>query len=74
VGKLATVAALQGERPAGRMHRLGLQWQYHGAYTPLEEDLAKLQAVTPGDVSAMLEAARARPQTWVRLTPREDLG
>lgn len=67
--KLATQATLQGERPAGRMQGLGVQWTYQGVYTPLEEELGKLMAVTVEDVNALLEDFPFGPKTVLRLGP-----
>ncbi len=69
VNKLATQATLAGERPAGRMQALGMQWLYHGRYLPLEEELARLQAVTVEDVRALLERYPFTPSTVLRLGP-----
>ncbi len=69
VNKLATQATLQGERPAGRMQALGVQWLYQGQYTPLAEELSRLMAVTPADVSALLEAHPLTPRTRLRMGP-----
>ena len=69
VNKLATRATLQGERPAGRMHALGTQWSYQGAYTPLNEELDRLMAVTADDVAGVLEAFPLNPRTVLRMGP-----
>ena len=69
--KLATQATLQGERPMGRMQSVGRQWQYLGEYLPLEEELAKLQAVTLADLDAVLSDFPFKPQTTVRLRPAQ---
>ncbi len=69
VNKLATLATLQGERPAGRMHGLGSRWLVHSAYRSLEEELAALRAVTVEDVTALLEAFPLSPKTIVRQSP-----
>jgi predicted Zn-dependent peptidase len=69
VNKLATQATLQGERPAGRMQSLGVQWLYHGRYLPLEEELARLQSVTADQVNALLDAYPFRPATKLRMGP-----
>lgn len=69
--KLATQATLQGERPAGRMQGMGVQWTYQGAYTPLDEELAKLMAVTVADVLALLADFPFTPKTVLRLGPGE---
>ncbi|MEM9418932.1 MAG: pitrilysin family protein [Planctomycetota bacterium] len=72
--KLATQATLQGERPAGRMQALGVQWSYQGAYTPLDEELAKLIAVTVEDVHSLLADFPFTPKTVLRLGPGAVLG
>ena len=69
VNKLATQATLQGERPAGRMHALGTQWAYQGAYTPLEEELARLMAVTADQVNTLLQDYPLTPRTLLRMGP-----
>jgi len=67
--KLATHATLQGERPLGRMQALGVGWTYLGRYIPLEEELANLMAVTPDDVTALLDQFPFTPRTLLRLGP-----
>ncbi len=67
--KLATSATLQGENPRGRMHLLGSQWTYLGRYAPLEEELARLMAVTSDDVGTLLSTYPLSPKTVVRLGP-----
>ena len=48
--KVATAATLHSELPAGRMKRLGRVWTYAGEYRSLEEELAKINAVTLDDL------------------------
>ena len=67
--KLATAATLQGENPAGRMRSLGSQWTYLGEYLPLEDELARIMAVTVDDVSKLVDDAPFEPRTVVRLGP-----
>ena len=69
VNKLATQATLQGERPAGRMQALGAQWTYQGSYTPLEEELARLMAVTAENVNTLLDDFDLNPKTLLTLGP-----
>ncbi len=69
VNKLATSATLQGERPAGRMHGLGTQWTYQGAYTPLDEELERLRAVTVDDVASLLRDFPLSPRRVLRMGP-----
>jgi predicted Zn-dependent peptidase len=67
--RIATGVTVGAERPGGRMQRLGRQWVYLGAYTTLEEELARINAVTVADVKAVLEAFPPRPRTVGRLVP-----
>jgi len=67
--KLATGATLQGERPDGRMRSMGSQWTYQGQYWPLDEELARLTAVTCADLATILEQYPLTRQTLLRLTP-----
>jgi predicted Zn-dependent peptidase len=61
--KIATGVTLHGELPAGRMTRLGRMWLTRGEYKPLEEELARINAVTRRDLR---EVAAAYPmQPWV---------
>ncbi len=69
VNKLATSATLQGERPAGRMHGLGTQWTYQGEYTPLDDELQRLRAVTVDDVASLLQDFSLAPRTVLRMGP-----
>jgi predicted Zn-dependent peptidase len=68
--KLATQATLKGELPLGRMMNLGGQWTYLQEYVPLEQELERLMAVTPGQVRALLTEMPLAPRTIVRLGPR----
>jgi len=54
--KAATGVTLAGERPEGRMHRLGRQMLTQGTYTTLREELDKIERVTVKDVRELLEA------------------
>jgi predicted Zn-dependent peptidase len=67
--KLATSVTLAGERPDGRMQRLGKMWTYLGAHSTLEEELAKINAVTKSDVKALSEAFPLKPRTVGRMMP-----
>jgi len=64
-----TAATLAGERPGGRMQRLGRMWTYLGRRVSLEEDLEKINAVTLDDLRAVYEAFPFRPRVVGRLTP-----
>ncbi len=67
--KVATGVTLAGERPGGRMQRLGRQWMYLGRYATLEEELARINAVTVDDLRALLREFPLRPRTVGRLLP-----
>jgi predicted Zn-dependent peptidase len=69
--RLATAVTLAGERPSGRMQRLGRLWTYLGEYTPLEEELARINAVTLDEVRAVWEAYPMRPRLVSKLVPKK---
>lgn len=53
--KALTGMTLAGERPAGRMMRLGRTWTMLGRYTTLDEELEQLSKVTVADLQAVCE-------------------
>ncbi len=67
--KIATGVTLQGERPAGRMQRLGQMWTYLGEYRSLEAELARINAVTLDDLREVWSAYPLRPRVTGRLAP-----
>ncbi|MBL0927721.1 MAG: insulinase family protein [Phycisphaerales bacterium] len=67
--KTATGAALAGERPGGRMQRLGRLWTYLGRYQTLEDELARINAVTLDDLRRVAADFPFRPRTVGRLLP-----
>lgn len=67
--KIATVATLQGELPAGRMHRLGRLWTYMGQYRSLEEELERINAVTLDDLRSVYKEFPFRPRVIGQLEP-----
>jgi predicted Zn-dependent peptidase len=69
--KLATTVTLAGERPGGRMQRLGRTWTYLGNYDSLEDELDRINAVTLDDLRAVWDAFSFRPRTVGRLLPAE---
>jgi predicted Zn-dependent peptidase len=69
--KVATLATLQGERPAGRMRRLGTLWTYTGEYRTLEDELARINAVTLEELREVYAAFPFRPMVTGRLRPGE---
>ena len=68
--KVATSVTLAGERPAGRMQRLGRMWTYLRSYLTLEEELARINAVTLDDLRAVHAAFPFRPRTTGLLRPK----
>ena len=68
--KIATGAAMAGERPAGRMRRLGGVWTMYGEYRSLEEELAKIEAVTIDSMRAAFAAHPFEPKVIGRLRPK----
>ncbi|GAB4187986.1 MAG: pitrilysin family protein [Phycisphaeraceae bacterium] len=67
--KLATSATLQGESPRGRMSSIGSTWTYLGRYLPLEEELARVMAVTAEDLRQLVHESPMTPRTLLRLGP-----
>ncbi len=59
--KIATGVALGGERPAGRMRRLGGVLTTRGTYVTLEEEMATIEALTVRDLREHLEAYPYEP-------------
>ena len=68
--KVATGTTLQGELPGGRMRRLGQLWAYFGEYRSLEDELAKINAVTLNDLRAVTESYPLTPIVTGRLIPK----
>ncbi len=71
--KAATGATIAGERPGGRMQRLGRLWTYLREYRSLEEELATINAVTLDDIRAVYEAFPMNPRAFGRVIPAGDL-
>lgn len=67
--KAMTSATLAGERPSGRMQRLGRVWTYLGEYVSLEDELAKMNAVTLDDMRRVFERFPFQPRTVGRMLP-----
>jgi predicted Zn-dependent peptidase len=68
--RMLTSVTVQGERPAGRMQRLGRRMTYFDDYRSLEEELEQINAVTLDDLRAVYEAYPLKPQTIMKLAPR----
>lgn len=67
--KIATAVTLAGERPAGRMKRLGRVWTYSREYRALEEELDRINAVTLDDLRRVAARFPLKPTVVGRLVP-----
>jgi len=67
--RAATGVVIAGEKPGGRMHRLGRLFMYSDVYTTLEEELAKINAVTLDAVARSLAKYPLLPATIGTLLP-----
>ncbi|MBL8763400.1 MAG: insulinase family protein [Phycisphaerae bacterium] len=67
--RVATGVTLAGERPDGRMQRLGRQWTYLGRHATLEQELERLRAVSVADLRGLLAEFPMRPCTRGVLRP-----
>lgn len=67
--KIATSVTLAGERPAGRMRRLGRHFCYVPEYLTLEEELARIERVTLSDIRDLWKTFPLCPAVIGRLTP-----
>lgn len=67
--KIATSVTLAGERPAGRMNRLGTIFAYQGEYCPLEEELARIDAITVARLHEYVRKWPLTPRMVARLKP-----
>jgi predicted Zn-dependent peptidase len=59
--RVATEVALAGERPAGRMTRLGSLWAYGIPYATLDEEMRRIERVTVDDLRAVLRDFPLQP-------------
>ena len=67
--KVATSVTVAGERPGGRMQRLGRQWMYLGEHRTLEEELEAIERVTLEEVGALCEAYPMKLSAFGRVMP-----
>ncbi|MCA9286445.1 MAG: insulinase family protein [Phycisphaerales bacterium] len=67
--KIATSVTLAGERPAGRMRRLGHLWVSTGRYESLDDDLRRIESLTMDDLRRVLQAYPLEPRTVASLRP-----
>lgn len=69
--KVATAVVVAGERPAGRMRRLGSLWLYRGSYASLEDELAEIERLTVEDLRHIAHDFPMRPTLSARVVPAE---
>ena len=67
--KMLTSATVGGERPGGRMQRLGRQWTAVGEYLSLEEELDRINAVDIDAVRGVLGRWPLEHAARGRMTP-----
>lgn len=67
--KVVTAITIAGERPAGRMRRLGSLWLYRGTYASLEDELAEIEALTVEDLAAVAHEYPLRPTLRAQVVP-----
>jgi predicted Zn-dependent peptidase len=72
--KVATAITVAGERPAGRMRRLGSLWLYRGAYASLEDELARIDALTLADLHQVMHDFPLRPTLRAMVHPTANAG
>jgi predicted Zn-dependent peptidase len=68
--KIATAVTLAGERPAGRMRRLGQVWTALGRYESLEDDLRRIEALRVADLRRLIRDFPLTPRTIAGLQPK----
>ncbi|MBX3354079.1 MAG: insulinase family protein [Phycisphaeraceae bacterium] len=67
--KIATSAALAGERPAGRMSRIGALWTLLRRHRSLEEEMVEIERLTLDDLRSCLRDFPPAPLLTGRLLP-----
>lgn len=70
--KIATAIALAGERPAGRMQRIGALWTMRGLHRSLEEEMEEVERLSLGDLRSCLDDFPPAPILASRLEPEAD--
>jgi len=66
--RIATAVALAGERPAGRMTRLGSLWAYGMPHTALEQEMQRIEATTLEDLQSCLREFPLQPVVTGQMT------
>jgi predicted Zn-dependent peptidase len=67
--KVATMVTLAGERPSGRMRRLGGNWAHGLPYRSLAEELRQIEAVTVADTRRVAQRFPLVPWVTGRTRP-----
>ena len=67
--KVVTAVTIGGERPAGRMRRLGALWLYRGAHASLEDEIARIESLTPDDLRSVIREFPLRPMLRALVSP-----
>jgi len=67
--KVRTAIAIAGERPEGRMRRLGSLWLYRGNYASLEDELVQIDRLTVVDLLAVAKDFPLRPTLRAQVVP-----
>lgn len=71
--KIKSRVVLGSERPRSRLFNVGGGWQMRGDYRPIEEDLARLDAVTIDDLVRVAAEHPLDRNAVVTVGPREDV-
>jgi len=72
--KIATGVVLAGERPAGRMMRIGALWTSQRLHRSLETEMEAIERLTLKDLRACLAEFPPLPMLIARLEPQVTLG
>jgi len=67
--KVATMVTLAGERPSGRMRRLGGNWAHRLPYRSLTEELHRIESVTAADTKRVAQRFPLVPWVTGRTRP-----
>jgi predicted Zn-dependent peptidase len=71
--KIRSHIVLQAERPANRLFSVGNNWIQRRQYRTVREIVRSYEAVTPGDIAAVLEQYPLTVNTTVAVGPLEEL-
>ena len=67
--KVSTAVAIGGERPEGRMRRLGALWTYRGRYASLEDEIAEIERLGVADLKQLAHEFPLRPTLRAMVLP-----